>query len=85
MLKQYPDDYIVCIDNVFGWETVHRMEDPHLYVNTDIGQIEIEPEEYRELDDAMMNRIINIAIQKYEQNYADLTEEVRKEIRKLYY
>lgn len=45
ILSQYPDDYEICIDNVFGWEdiSIHNLVDPHLYINTDIGQIEIEP------------------------------------------
>ena len=47
ILASYPDDYIICMDNVFGWETTHNMIDPHLYVNTDIRQIEIEPDKYR--------------------------------------
>lgn len=49
ILHIYPDDFQICMDNVFGWESCHNMIDPHLYINTDIGQIEIEPDEYRDL------------------------------------
>lgn len=47
ILAQYPNEYIICMDNVFGWEREHNLIDPHLYINTDIGQIEIEPDEFR--------------------------------------
>lgn len=44
-LSQYPDEYIIAIDNVFGWECIHNMVNPYLFIDTDIGQIEIEPED----------------------------------------
>lgn len=48
ILAKFPDDYIICVDKAFGWETMPMLDDPHLYVNSDIGQIEIEVSEYRD-------------------------------------
>lgn len=51
ILAQYPDEYIIQMDNAFGWEipsSKHKV-DPHLYINTDFGFIEIEPPEIRDL------------------------------------
>lgn len=51
ILARYPDDYEIQLDNAFGWETPSNKNkvDPHLYVNTDFGFIEIEPPECRDL------------------------------------
>lgn len=51
ILAQYPDDYEIQLDNAFGWEVPSNKNkvDPHLYVNTDCGFIEIEPPECRDL------------------------------------
>lgn len=51
ILAKYPDDYTIQLDNAFGWETPSNKNkvDPHLYVNTDCGFIEIEPPEIRDI------------------------------------
>lgn len=51
ILARYPDDYTIQLDNAFGWETPSNKNkvDPHLYVNTDFGFIEIEPPEVRDI------------------------------------
>lgn len=51
ILAQYPDDYTIQMDNAFGWETPSNkhMVDPHLYINTDFGFIEIEPPTIRDI------------------------------------
>lgn len=50
ILAQYPDDYTIQLDKSYGWETPSNKNlcDPHLYINTDFGFIEIEPDEYHE-------------------------------------
>lgn len=42
-LAQFPDDYNVCIDTTFSWETPDSKNKviPHLFVNSDAGEIEI--------------------------------------------
>lgn len=54
ILAKYPDDYIICIDRAFGWDKLPELVNPHLYVNTDIGQIEIEVEEDKMIDDDLI-------------------------------
>lgn len=51
ILAQYPDDYTIQMDNAFGWEVPSSKTkvDPHMYVNSDFGFVEIEPPEYRNL------------------------------------
>lgn len=51
ILAKYPDDYVIQMDNSFGWEvpSSKHIVDPHLYVNTDFGFIEIEPSEIRDI------------------------------------
>lgn len=49
ILSQYDGDYIICMNKAFGYDSEPNLVVPHLYINTDIGQIEIEPDEYKML------------------------------------
>lgn len=47
VLEKLPEeqkDYILCIDAADGYESIPRLRNVALYINTDIGQVEIEPQ-----------------------------------------
>lgn len=41
VLKEYPEDYEICIDTSFPWEEHPHLVDPHLFIDNATGQIEI--------------------------------------------
>lgn len=54
ILHKYPDEYIICVDRAFGWDTLPELVNPRLYINTDIGQIEIGVENDKMIDDDLI-------------------------------
>lgn len=60
-LKHYGDNYSVCVDKAFGWDKFPELEDPHLFINTDIEQIEICPcSGYKDLDVNTVRKVIKL-------------------------
>lgn len=50
ILNQYPDDYQVFLDVSLARDIYISLKEPHIYVNEDLGQIELS-EEVPEEDD----------------------------------
>lgn len=63
ILKRWPDDYDICIDTTFPWNTPksENKKLPELYVNMDFGTIEIEPLTYLDMDAETVEKVLKIA------------------------
>lgn len=60
ILSKWPNEYIVCVDNALPWEVVPDLKDPTIYVNTDIGQIEVYAENTHGLSSETVDKIIEL-------------------------
>lgn len=60
ILSRWSDEYVVCVDNALPWETVPDLDDPTIYVNTDIGQIEVYAENTHGLSSETVDKIIEL-------------------------
>lgn len=60
ILSKWPDNYIVTIDKALPWESIPDLEDPTIYVNTDIGQVEIYAENEHDLSSEIVGEIIKL-------------------------
>lgn len=60
ILSMWSDEYVICVDNALPWETVPDLDDPTIYVNTDIGQIEVYAENTHGLSSETVDKIIEL-------------------------
>lgn len=60
ILKAYVDEYIICVDKAFDWDKSKELVDPHLFIDTDNGQIEILGDEIKDLDFDTTFKIISM-------------------------